>query len=84
MPKEDSSRMAKALRALQSDMEGRSVEIRYKLTKTEDKKIYDLFRQVCQLTNRDPRRVLISLLDDWSLDEAGKAGLHMPSLVDDS
>jgi len=79
----DHTRMAKALRALQMNEDGKAVEIRYKLTRTDEKKIYNLFRSVCQLTNRDPRRVLISLLDEWSLEEAGKVGLHMPSIMED-
>lgn len=55
-------------------------ELRYSFS-GDDRKIVELFRTVCNLSSRDSKRVLIRLIEEWSLEEAARLNLDVSSIV---
>ena len=47
-------------------------ELRVKFRSPEDRTLYDVFVEICEMTQRDKRKVVLALLDQWVREEGGK------------
>lgn len=79
-PKRDRSKAGLATREVLEALPDAPIELRYRFVQKEHKRIYSLFREVCDVTSRRPRDVLLRLMESWALEEAERVGYEPANL----